>query len=103
MADDLMNRVRFVLETIEHATVATVSDQGNPWNTPVYFARDEGVLYWTSRLDAQHSVNIRQNGKGFVVIYDSRREDASGAAVYVDARDDYGGRTGVVDPPFRSG
>jgi nitroimidazol reductase NimA-like FMN-containing flavoprotein (pyridoxamine 5'-phosphate oxidase superfamily) len=74
-----------LLERIEHATVATVSSSGQPWNTPVYFARTGGEFFWISRADAQHSINIRQNGRAFIVVYDSSREDASGAAVYVDA------------------
>ena len=86
MSDDLVRSVRHVLETIEHATIATVSAEGQPWNTPVYFARDHSAVYWTSRSDAQHSINIRHNGHAFLVIYDSGEEDASGAAVYLDAR-----------------
>ena len=85
MSDNLVLRARHVLETIEHATIATVSVEGQPWNTPVYFARDHGAVYWTSRSDAQHSINIRHNGHAFLVIYDSRQDDASGAAVYLDA------------------
>ena len=84
-SNDLVPRVRHLLETIEHATVATVSVEGEPWNTPVYFARGHGVIYWTSRSDAQHSINVRHNGQAFLVIYDSGRKDASGAAVYIDA------------------
>ena len=85
MSDELLLRVRHVLDTIEHASIATVSEQGQPWNTPVYFARDESAVYWTSRFDAEHSINVRQNGHAFLVIYDSGRQDASGAAVYLDA------------------
>lgn len=85
MFDDLVLSVRHVLETIEHATIATVSAEGRPWNTPVYFAREYGAVYWTSRSDAQHSINIRHNGHAFFVIYDSGQDDASGAALYLDA------------------
>jgi nitroimidazol reductase NimA-like FMN-containing flavoprotein (pyridoxamine 5'-phosphate oxidase superfamily) len=85
MSNEILLHVRHLLETIEHATVATVSVEGQPWNTPVYFARDQSALYWTSRSDAQHSINVRDNGHAFLVIYDSAREDASGAAVYLDA------------------
>ena len=74
-----------VLDAIEYATVATVSPAGWPWNSPVYFARDGATFYWISRADAQHSIHVRANGRAFIVIYDSTREDTSGAAVYVDA------------------
>lgn len=56
-----------------------------PWNTPIYFARLGNSLYWISRRDAQHSANIRQNRHAFVVVFDSSRDDSSGAAVYLEA------------------
>ena len=73
-----------LLDDVKHATIATVSPQGQPWNTPVYFARVGSSFFWISRADAQHSINIRENGRAFIVIYDSSRDDTSGAALYVD-------------------
>jgi nitroimidazol reductase NimA-like FMN-containing flavoprotein (pyridoxamine 5'-phosphate oxidase superfamily) len=75
-----------VLDSIEHASLATVSAENQPWNTPVYFARDGRRLYWISRHDAQHSMNVRDNGRAFLVIYDSTREDFTGAGVFIEAR-----------------
>ena len=83
--DDLSAVVGRLLDTIEYATVATVSFAGSPWNSPVYFARQGTTFYWISRANAQHSTNIADNGRAFIAIYDSRREDTSGAAVYVEA------------------
>jgi general stress protein 26 len=83
---DLAQRFAQVIADVEHATVATVSQSGEPWNTPVYFARDGNFFYWTSRTDAQHSINIRSNGRVFLVIYDSKRPDSSGCGVYVQAQ-----------------
>jgi nitroimidazol reductase NimA-like FMN-containing flavoprotein (pyridoxamine 5'-phosphate oxidase superfamily) len=83
--EDLLRRVNEVLNRIEHATVATVSVDGRPWNTPVYFARQRGSFYWISRRDAQHSMNIENNGRAFLVVFDSSRNDSSGAGVYVEA------------------
>ena len=74
-----------VLDRIEHATVATVSVENQPWNTPVYFARDGHRLYWISRHDAQHSMNVRHNGRAFLVIYDSISEDFTAAGVFIEA------------------
>jgi len=85
MHDDLLRRLNGVLERIEHATVATVSADGRPWNTPVFFARHGMSLYWLSRRDAQHSINIERNGRAFIVVFDSSREDADGACVYLEA------------------
>jgi nitroimidazol reductase NimA-like FMN-containing flavoprotein (pyridoxamine 5'-phosphate oxidase superfamily) len=80
-----MRRVDELLDRIEHATIATVSADGRPWNTPVYFARDRDSFYWISRRNAQHSTNIRHNGLAFVVIFDSSRDDSTGAGVYIEA------------------
>ena len=83
--DNLLRCVSQLLATIEHATIATVTNQGQPWNSPVYFARRGKSLYWTSRHDAQHSQNLRHNPRAFIVIYDSRHEDSTGAALYLEA------------------
>ena len=92
-----------VLDRIEHATVATVSADGRPWNTPVYFARQRDSFYWISRRDAQHSSNIRHNGRAFIVVFDSSRDDVSGAGVYIEAavteladEDDVGGALALI-------
>jgi hypothetical protein len=69
--------------------MATVSDDGQPWNTPVarfYFDGDP-TLYWASWQDNQHSKNIRANGKAFVVAYDSTPADNQpSAGVYMHGR-----------------
>ena len=85
MHEEIAYRVNNVLERIQHATVATVSADGRPWNTPVFFARRGFSLYWSSRRDAQHSINIEHNGHAFIVVFDSSRDDASGAGVYIEA------------------
>ena len=85
MHEELLRRVKELLDRIEHATVATVSADGRPWNTPVYFARQRDSFYWISRRDAQHSTNIRHSGRAFIVVFDSSREDSSGAAAYIEA------------------
>jgi nitroimidazol reductase NimA-like FMN-containing flavoprotein (pyridoxamine 5'-phosphate oxidase superfamily) len=85
MSNDLLFALNDMLERIKHATVATVSADGRPWNTPVYFARERYSLYWISRRDARHSTNIQQNGRAFVVVFDSSRDDSTGAGIYIDA------------------
>ncbi len=43
-----------------------------PWNSPVYSAFDKDYnFYWASWKENQHSKNIKENEKVFVVIYDS--------------------------------
>jgi general stress protein 26 len=75
-----------VLDAIHYITVATVSEDGQPWNTPVaaFHFEDDYTLYWASWQDNQHSKNIRANGKAFVVVYDSTPADnRPSAGVYM--------------------
>ena len=70
----LMNdKAKAVLDAINYISIATVSGDGQPWNTPVarFHFNNDYTLYWASWQDNQHSKNIRANGKAFVVIYDS--------------------------------
>lgn len=79
---------RNVLDKIRYITVATVDDNGQPWNTPVagFHFDDDYTLYWASWTDNQHSRNIRANGKAFIAIYDSTTSDGSPAGgVYIQA------------------
>ncbi|MGQ0733067.1 MAG: pyridoxamine 5'-phosphate oxidase family protein, partial [Acidobacteriota bacterium] len=81
--ENLLRAVSKLLQTVQHATIATVSDQCHPWNTPVFFARNGKSLYWTSRRDAEHSKNVRHNPRVFIVVYDSRHADSTGSALYL--------------------
>lgn len=78
-----------ILDVIAYITIATVSDDGKPWNTPVagFHFDSDYTLYWASWRDNQHSQNIRANGKAFVVVYDSTPADNSpSAGVYMQGQ-----------------
>lgn len=79
-------RADAILERIVYATLATVSDAGEPWNAPVYCAMDRRRhFYWGSPADATHSRNIRANGRGAIVVYDSTVMPGTGEGVYMSA------------------
>lgn len=68
---------------LNYLTLATVGRDGQPWNTPVFHAYDgQKTFYWGSRHNTQHSQNISENDRGFVVIYDSTVKPYHGEAVY---------------------
>lgn len=78
---------RQIIDTVQYLTLATISEQGDPWNAPVFFAHDGyRTFYWGSRRKVQHSQNIRANGKGYIVIYDSTITPGEGRAVYIQAK-----------------
>jgi hypothetical protein len=67
--------------------IATVGNVGQPWNTPVAGFRFPGEItfYWTSWQENQHSKNIRENNKVFIVIYDE--EAAEGVYLLAEAQE----------------
>lgn len=79
-------KAQSILNRITYITLATVSEDGEPWNSPVYCAYDQDYnVYWGSHIDSQHSQNIRVNGKTFIVVYDSTVEPGFGEGVYIQA------------------
>lgn len=72
-----------------YLNIATVSDDSEPWNTPVYAVpNDKLIFYWRSWVGAQHSKNIRTNQSIFITIYDSSRELGTNnqKCVYIKAK-----------------
>lgn len=83
---DLDTRAAEIIEEVVYITVATASDDGDPWNSPVFSAYDRNyTFYWGSHTDSQHSRNIRSNGRAFLVIYDSTVPAGTGEGVYIRA------------------
>lgn len=77
-------KAQSILDRINYVTLATVSNDGQPWNSPVYCAYDQDYnVYWGSHVDSQHSQNIRANGKAFIVVYDSTVAPGHGEGVYM--------------------
>jgi general stress protein 26 len=73
-----------VIDKIEYIDLATVTSDGRPWNSPLWFARDSKYnFYFYSPKYTQHAKNVRNNGKGFVIIYDSTAPEGTGFGVYM--------------------
>lgn len=72
---------------ISYVTIATSDKNGDPWNTPVFTAYDDNYnFYWSSHSESNHSKNIAANGKGFLVIYNSKANEGEGMGLYIRAR-----------------
>ena len=81
---DIVQRATRTLMRITNAALATVSPEGYPWNSPLFVAFDRNLtFYWSSHLDAVHSVNVAANPAVFLVVFDSTTPDQSGHAVYL--------------------
>ena len=86
MNSELSRRAKYIVENIKYVTVATVSEDGQPWNAPVFCAYDQNYnFYWGSYKDSQHAKNLHVNNKAFLVIYDSTVEAGQGEGVYLEA------------------
>lgn len=84
MGKNLEQRAKEILEKIIYATLATVSEDGSPWNSPVRHVYDNDLnIYWFSDKENQHSKNVRSNGQVFIVIYDSTVPEGDGEGVYL--------------------
>jgi hypothetical protein len=84
MAEMHNKRAAEIINQILYITIATASEDGQPWNSPVYSGFDKDLnFYWSSDRDGQHSSNIRANGKAFLVIYDSTVPEGTGEGVYL--------------------
>lgn len=72
-----------IIRRIEYINIASITPDGFPWNTPVYTAFDKKLnFYWLSWKKNQHSINIRNNSKVFVTIYDSTVPAGTGVGIY---------------------
>jgi hypothetical protein len=74
-----------VIKKIEYLNISSVTPDGHPWGTPVYTAYDKDMnFYWISWKDNQHSINLRNNPKAFVTIYDSTVNSGTGFGIYME-------------------
>lgn len=87
MSDHHNKRAAEIIKEIKYITIASVSLEGQPWNTPVYSAFDKDLnFYWFSDKNSQHSQNVRNNNKVLLVIYNSTVPEGTGEGVYIKAR-----------------
>lgn len=83
----MKEKAKKILQKILYITIATSTNEGIPWNSPVYSAFNENYnFYWVSDQNGQHSRNIKENQNVFLVIYDSTAPEGTGEGVYVQAK-----------------
>ncbi len=73
-----------ILKNMKYMTLATVCDDGSPWNTPLAPNLKEDLTFtWGSNEDSVHSQNIKNEKRVFVVIFDSNAEEGTGVGLYM--------------------
>jgi len=88
MSEEFIKRAKEIIEKIIYITIASVTPEGKPWNSPVYSAydKDSYTFYWVSPRATQHSKNIAENPDVFLAIYNSTVPEGTGEGVYVQAQ-----------------
>lgn len=82
---DLRAHAAALLDTNRYVTLGTVTPEGRPWTSPVYFAADGLTsFYWCSTPDSRHSVNLAGNDAVSLVVFDSTVAPYTGRALYAE-------------------
>jgi nitroimidazol reductase NimA-like FMN-containing flavoprotein (pyridoxamine 5'-phosphate oxidase superfamily) len=69
-----------------YMTLATADEEGRPWVSPVWYAREGyGELYWVSSPETRHSRNLAARPQAAIVVFDSQVPVGFAAAVYMEA------------------
>lgn len=72
-----------IIQTNSYLTLATVTKDNKPWNTPLWFCTDSSFsFYFVSPVNTVHVENIRRNKEGFITIFDSHAQEGDGIGVY---------------------
>ena len=78
---------RGILDDTTYVVLATASQDGHPWATPVWFAHD-GLdrLYWVSWPGSRHSQLIAQRPDIGLTVFDTHAVPQEGTAFYAVAQ-----------------
>ncbi len=81
MQDDILQ----ITEQIHVGSLATINEDGSPWNTPLHFTFSDTMVYWLSSPKAQHSQNLERDDRVSITIWsDHTPPNVKGA--YVQSR-----------------
>jgi general stress protein 26 len=82
--EDLVVKAKEILKEVPYLTIASITPEGLPHNTPVFTVHDENYnFFWNSEVTSQHSKNIRNSPQVFCVIYNSSVAQGKGKGVYI--------------------
>jgi general stress protein 26 len=86
MDQDLKNKINNLFENVPYLTIASITTDGSPWNSPVFGIHDDEYNFiWNSSTESQHSKNISEDKNIFIVIYNSMAKAGDGFGLYIQA------------------
>ena len=81
--EGLVAHARGLLDGNRYLTLGTVSADGRPWVSPVYFSwAGDWEFFWMSAADADHSLNLAARAAVSIAVFDSSVPPYHGRAVY---------------------
>ncbi len=81
-----VKKAKEIIEGNIYMVLATVTPDGLPWVSPVFFVYDhEYNFYWVSYTKAKHSQNVAKLPKVAISIFDSQAPEGAGDGVYIEA------------------
>jgi len=82
MKDLLTQKSREILEGNIYCTLATVSAEGVPWASPVYYCVDpQHSLYFISKKSSKHVQNMHSNNIVSFALFDSHQKEGTGNGI----------------------
>jgi len=86
MVKDLNKLAREIIENNQYVTIASSDNKGNPWISPVVYVYDANWnLYFVSMTNSRHCINIRENKRVAVAIFDSQQLWGEGVGLQIEA------------------
>jgi uncharacterized protein YhbP (UPF0306 family) len=77
-------KAKSIIERNKYMTVATSSKDAKPWAAAVFYVYDDEFnFYFVSAVDSLHAMNIKENPKICLEIYDSRQPIGSADQVQI--------------------
>ncbi len=74
-----------VLAGTKYMVLSTADQDGRPWATPVWYARDGDRFFWVSAPTSEHSVHIAARTDVALVIFNSQVPVGQASAYYARA------------------
>ncbi|HMS31799.1 MAG TPA: pyridoxamine 5'-phosphate oxidase family protein [Candidatus Saccharibacteria bacterium] len=83
-----MHKLEKLLERNLYLNLSTVSKNGQPWGSPLFFVYDpiSKFIYWWSPKNSEHSKNLKLNKRCFITIFDSQDREGEGFGLYFAAQ-----------------
>lgn len=77
--------VERILSSTEYCTIATLCEDGSPWNVPVRFAYDAEYLYFRSPVGTMHGSNIQRDERVAMVVVDTNQSVKGAVCIHTFA------------------